>query len=302
MSHGKQLKFDNQVVGEPTKCVSYISTPTGDTNLVSPLPQYYNGPLQLVYNAFGLPALPSISTGQILSRHLFTSSTPVTKPSREKNSLNKTNTNVTITVEYPSKTVNKTLTSEFEGSILLKQRNNHMSATAIVIGLLLKTKSIEATLNRFRPKADIYDIPNIIFLSSVVDQRQQRLNYTVLVSRILSDYFDAFAEFKDVCVKHIPHKYSKEMSEKSDKTPLGIIFKNENVNDEMLSILQQFHKYLPDIGEDKFDGELFAGDQLTVERAVNIISSVSNGYSAEARLEGMHFQLGDWHAAVKFLD
>ena len=29
------------------------------------------------------------------------------------------------------------------GSILLKQRNNHTSATAIVIGLLLKTKSIE---------------------------------------------------------------------------------------------------------------------------------------------------------------
>jgi hypothetical protein len=67
------------------------------------------------------------------------------------------------------------------------------------------------------PKADIHDIPNIVFLPSVVDQRQQRLNYTVLVSRILSDYFDAFAEFKDVCVKHIPHKYSKEMSEKSDK-------------------------------------------------------------------------------------
>ena len=105
-SHGKQLKFDNQVVGEPAKCVSY-STPTGDANLVSPLPQYYDGSLQLVYNAFGLPAAPaSISTGQILSRNLFTS-TPVTKPSREKNSLNKTNTNVTITVEYHSKTVNK---------------------------------------------------------------------------------------------------------------------------------------------------------------------------------------------------
>ena len=241
------MKFDNQVVGEPAKCVSYY-TPTGDANLVSPLPQYYDGSIQLVYNAFGLPAAPaSISTAQILSRHLFTS-TPVTKPSLEKNSLNKTNTNVTITVEYPSKTVNKTLTSEFEaigkaithgppsriakavfkcesirtlvieqvlravsnevdnlcpkkdpslliknekddlinydmlklceewkrrapifyaflltcstskrhmhhstwfpsiavsGSILLKQRNNHMSATVIVIGLLLKTKSIE---------------------------------------------------------------------------------------------------------------------------------------------------------------
>jgi hypothetical protein len=67
------------------------------------------------------------------------------------------------------------------------------------------------------PKADIHDIPNIVFLPSVVDQRQQGLNYTVLVLRILSDYFDAFAEFKDVYVKYIPHKYSKEMSEKSDK-------------------------------------------------------------------------------------
>ncbi len=72
-------------------------------------------------------------------------------------------------------------------------------------------------LSSEEPKADIHDIPNIVFLPSVVDERQQRLNYVVLVSRILSDYFDAFAEFKDVCVKHVPHKYSKEMSEKSDK-------------------------------------------------------------------------------------
>ncbi len=243
----KQLKFDNQVVGEPAKGISY-SAPIGNVlnpptellhaNPVSPLP--YDGSLQLVYNAFGLPTLPAIPTGQILSRHLFTS-TLVTKPSREKTSLNKTKTTVTITVEYPSKTVKKTLTSEFEaigkaiihgppsriakavlkckairtpvidnevdnlcskknpsllrknekddlinydmlklceewkrrapvfyaflltcstskrnmhhstwfpsialsGSILLKQRNNHMSATASVIGLLLKTKSIE---------------------------------------------------------------------------------------------------------------------------------------------------------------
>ena len=250
----KQLKFDNQVVGEPAKCISY-SAPIGNVlnpptellhaNSVSPLP--YDGSLQLVYNAFGLPTLPAIPTGQILSRHLFTS-TLVTKPSREKKSLNKTKTTVTITVEYPSKTVKETLTSEFEaigkaiihgppsriakavlkceairtavieqvlravsnevdnlcskenpsllrknekddlinydmlklceewkrrapvfyaflltcstskrnmhhstwfpsialsGSILLKQRNNHMSATASVIGLLLKTKSIK---------------------------------------------------------------------------------------------------------------------------------------------------------------
>ncbi|KAK3724040.1 hypothetical protein QZH41_020320, partial [Actinostola sp. cb2023] len=85
-------------------------------------------------------------------------------------------------------------------------------------------------------------------------------------------------------------------------TPLGIIFQNENVNEEMLSILQSFHDYLPTTGEDQFDSQLFAGDQLTVERATNVITSVSNGYSAKDRLEGIHLQLGDWHAAVKMLD
>ena len=64
---------------------------------------------------------------------------------------------------------------------------------------------------------DILDIPNIKFLPSVDDQRRQRMNYVVLVSRILLDYFDSFSVFKDVCVHHIPHRYSQEMSVKSRK-------------------------------------------------------------------------------------
>jgi len=33
-----------------------------------------------------------------------------------------------------------------------------------------------------------------------------------------------------------------------------------------------------------------------------VVASVSNGYSAKGRLEGINLQLGDWHAAVKILD
>ena len=33
-----------------------------------------------------------------------------------------------------------------------------------------------------------------------------------------------------------------------------------------------------------------------------MVASVSNGYSAKDRLEGINLQLGDWHAAVKILD
>ena len=85
-------------------------------------------------------------------------------------------------------------------------------------------------------------------------------------------------------------------------TPLGVIFKNENVNEEMLSILQDSHTYLPQTGEDTFDSQLVAGVQLTIERATNVIASVSNGYSAKERLQGLNLQLGDWHEAVKVLE
>lgn len=85
------------------------------------------------------------------------------------------------------------------------------------------------------------------------------------------------------------------------QAPLGIIFKNENVNQEMHSILKQFHSYLPQQADGKVDGQIFSGDQLTVERAVNVIASVANGLSEHDRLEGMNFQIGDWHASVKLL-
>lgn len=53
---------------------------------------------------------------------------------------------------------------------------------------------------------DLLDIPSIQFFPSVEDQRWQRMNYIIFVSRILVDYFDSFNLFKDVCVCHIPHK------------------------------------------------------------------------------------------------
>ena len=73
------------------------------------------------------------------------------------------------------------------------------------------------------------------------------------------------------------------------------------MTEDMLAILQQFHTYLPVLGDDQFDAQLFAGDQLTVERA-NVIGSVANGYTAQDRLQGINRQLGDWNAAVKILE
>ena len=70
---------------------------------------------------------------------------------------------------------------------------------------------------------------------------------------------------------------------------LGVIFSNE----DMLSILQQFHTYLPPSADKGYDSHLFSVDQLTVERAVTVISSVANGYKPKDRLEGITLQLGN---------
>jgi hypothetical protein len=51
-----------------------------------------------------------------------------------------------------------------------------------------------------------------------------------------------------------------------------------------------------------FFNQLCSGDQLSVERAVNSIHSVANGYTAEDRLEGFNVQFGDWHTGVKILE
>ena len=86
---------------------------------------------------------------------------------------------------------------------------------------------------------------------------------------------------------------------------MGVLFKNENVTEDMIDILKKFQSYLPFVsvnGEKKFVNQLCVGDQLSVERAVNSIPSVSNGYTPEDRLEGFNMQLGDWHTGVKILE
>lgn len=44
------------------------------------------------------------------------------------------------------------------------------------------------------------------------------------------------------------------------------------------------------------------GDQLTVERGVNGLFEVANGFTAEERHEGLHFEIADFRGGMKFLE
>ena len=75
-------------------------------------------------------------------------------------------------------------------------------------------------------------------------------------------------------------------------------------NDAYTKILS-LHEYVPHHVEEeerKYGDQRVVGDQLSVERGVNGHMSLANGFTPEERLEGLHFEIADWHAGNKFLE
>lgn len=86
---------------------------------------------------------------------------------------------------------------------------------------------------------------------------------------------------------------------------LGIIRENENDSDGIQKVLQELHpKYVPfaTVSNDKVFGEQgLVADQLSIERGVNCLLHVTNGFTAEERLDGIHMEVADFHAQMKIL-
>lgn len=81
---------------------------------------------------------------------------------------------------------------------------------------------------------------------------------------------------------------------------MGIIFESEVSNEGIVKVLQHVQQYLPKDGEGENITIVEQGlvrDQLTIERAVNAVKSMANGYTPEERLEGFHFGIADWQLA-----
>ena len=89
------------------------------------------------------------------------------------------------------------------------------------------------------------------------------------------------------------------------KVNLGVIFKDENLGEEMIDIIRGLHRLVPTMegpgGQENFDRVPVVGDQKTMERGVEAQFSVRNAYTKSRRLEGLFFQLADWHHENKFL-
>ena len=74
-----------------------------------------------------------------------------------------------------------------------------------------------AALNSSEPQGFLSNVSNLQFPPTLEDQKRQRHNYIILTSRILVNYFKALSPLAEGCIQHIPHKYSEEMSQKTNK-------------------------------------------------------------------------------------
>ena len=84
-----------------------------------------------------------------------------------------------------------------------------------------------------------------------------------------------------------------------------MIYESENDADGILSILRSLREYVPYCGdgnERKYGEQGVVGDQLSVEHGVNGQMSVSNSFTPEEQVEGLHLEIADWHAGNKFLE
>ena len=80
----------------------------------------------------------------------------------------------------------------------------------------LKEQAIELGLESELPQKSVDDLNLIELLPNQCVQDHLVQQWAVLVSRVITKYIPAFNQYKTSVIYHIPHKYSKEMSMKSE--------------------------------------------------------------------------------------
>ena len=148
--------------------------------------------------------------------------------------------------------------------------------------------------------ADLAGLSYTEFLPTQDDVECVTSNLVVIVSRILTEYISDLSPLSKAVIKHIPHKYSAQMSKKSEVVVLDVLMKNEAKHSDMIDILKHIVGYLGD----NYPHEkrvASGGDQLTTERQVGAQRHVMCGNRAEDRLDVLEPQTEDWHCLVVLL-
>ncbi|XP_065054579.1 uncharacterized protein LOC135683293 isoform X2 [Rhopilema esculentum] len=155
-----------------------------------------------------------------------------------------------------------------------------------------------------KPPGNISELEYGKFLPNKIEHKAQRDDYVFLVARLCSTHIPCRQFLLPTLKKHIKRRYTDLTNKPTQTTFHGCIYENENDSDGIQKVLHVLHELVPK--KEMENEKLFAeqgvvGDQLSVERGVNCLLELSNGFTKEERLEGLHFEIADFQAAMKFL-
>lgn len=177
-------------------------------------------------------------------------------------------------------------------------RSDHQGDMLHMFSLLVgRSRTPAPELSFTGQLSQLADVQSEFILPNHADILAVKENLVILVGRILTQYFTALAPFSKVIPQHILHRYSTEMSKKSEVVVLDVLMKNEAKHRDMLDIMTTMQGYLGG----KYPDErqvLSGGDHLTVERQIGAQRHMMCGNSREERLELLEPVVEDWHCLV----
>ena len=99
-------------------------------------------------------------------------------------------------------------------------------------------------LSRKGQVAPLESLPSDVFLPTASDVQVVKQILIVLVSRLLARHLHHLSPLSKSIPKHILHKYSDQMSRKSEVVVLDVLMKNEAKHSDMLDIMLKMQDYL----------------------------------------------------------
>ena len=173
-------------------------------------------------------------------------------------------------------------------------RSDHQGSMLHMYSILIGRSRTQNSLLPYSGQVSSFaDVSAEFFLPTADDVNDLKANLVILVSRALTDYFPQLASFRKVIEKHIQHRYSREMSQKSEVYVLDVLMKNEAKHKDMIDIMTTLQEYLGDDDDER--RVLSGGDQLTVERQVGAQRHLMCGNTVKERLEILEPVSEDWH-------
>eukprot|EP00112_Aurelia_sp_Birch-Aquarium-sp1_P000947 Seg1092.2 transcript_id=Seg1092.2/GoldUCD/mRNA.D3Y31 product="hypothetical protein" protein_id=Seg1092.2/GoldUCD/D3Y31 len=138
-----------------------------------------------------------------------------------------------------------------------------------------------------------------MWMLTKIEYEKLRKTLQELVKRIICKQMKFFQDnFDHLVSPHIPHKFQREMKQKSNVVPLGIMLKNEMYTEEMIAVLEKLQEYCPQTKNGDLKKILCGGDGLTTKRGVDAQRARADAPTPEKRLEGLIMKSEDWHEAI----